>query len=351
MSLFSDAKETLKKVGEDVLGPITNKFKDPVEPVQLPYPVKPPYSINAKDLSLYTTTSYGFRYYIDKSVFEFWLPINPSNLSIVTNFANSVTPTLYGAIEERSEIKTYSIVISGNTGIAPKNVRMRVDSASTNQDVKPSTMTSVSPGTESSSPGRSGPKTSLINDAGNFIAQNLDFTGFVKKRILPLSQGISDLVGSIFGSDAPSGFKNYNSGYAAFHNFYRFLWTYQKLVGSKTLESDKNSTDPIYSNDIKKRNSSNVKLFFYNYKDKYAMHVSPQRFTLNRSSDSPYVYNYSIELIGLGYYPITGKSYSEDTLQNQLSSLGLDGVRSNTLRGTVSNIAGSIKNITNFKLF
>jgi hypothetical protein len=302
-----------------------------------------PYAINNKSLSLYTTTPYGFRYKVEGVALEFWLPINPSNLNITTNFANNVTATLFGSVEQRSIIKIYNISISGNTGIAPRNVRPTREGKGTAEN---SALIEKNKGTGAQRyikdktaptllPGRSGPQIGALTKIGTTVA-NLDPTGFVsgfiKKQLNPVLDAVNQTADSIFGTSAPSGFLNPNSGYAAFHNFYRFLWGYQQLVGEKGRGAER---------------PSDIKLYFMNYKDNYKMHVSPQRFQMTRSTENPLLYNYAIELVGMSIGTVD-EDLSESAqamYDRQLAELGLDGVRSTTMKGMVNNVGGAVKNL------
>jgi hypothetical protein len=71
----------------------------------------------------YSAKPYGFKMNTrDGATFTMFLPISPSNLNISTNFATNLIPTLYGTIEEHSEVRYYDITIEGTTGMAPKFV-------------------------------------------------------------------------------------------------------------------------------------------------------------------------------------------------------------------------------------
>src|SRR5689334_19686681 len=62
----------------------------------------------------YSAKPYGFKASLrnGRSVVMF-LPINPSNLTISTNFATNMIPTLYGTVEEHSEVRYFDITIEG----------------------------------------------------------------------------------------------------------------------------------------------------------------------------------------------------------------------------------------------
>jgi hypothetical protein len=337
-SLLNSAKKLVSPITDaynSVLeGTTGGRDKFPAEDPVLIHLNSSPYSINARDLSLYSTTPYGFRFSVGDKNYEFWLPINPSNLSITTNFGNSVTPTLFGAVEERSSIKIYNIAISGNTGIAPRNVR----AVSTGSAVEGALDASKNRLLQ----GRKGAENSLLGSTADLISQ-YDFTGGALSQFADKVKGAADSItgalDSLVGTSAPSGFLNPNSGYAAFHNFYRFLHSYQKLVSTKMK-----SGGPSFE----ATEAANVKLFFYNYKDSYKMHVSPQRFVMTRSAESPLLYNYGIDLIGMSLLKLDegeGPINAQQIYDNQLKELGLDGVRSTTIKAQMQNMAGAAKGI------
>src|SRR5690349_19439102 len=71
----------------------------------------------------YSAKPYGFKASLrDGRTVVMFLPISPSNLTISTNFATNLIPTLYGTVEEHSEIRYFDITIEGTTGMAPKFV-------------------------------------------------------------------------------------------------------------------------------------------------------------------------------------------------------------------------------------
>src|SRR4051812_8540541 len=71
----------------------------------------------------FTAKPYGFRFTPKEGqVKVMYLPIGPSNLTITTHFATSITPTIYGTVEEHSPVRYFDIAIEGTTGMAPKFV-------------------------------------------------------------------------------------------------------------------------------------------------------------------------------------------------------------------------------------
>lgn len=308
------------RAATNVFGGLVNNLIDLANPLAPPpkqnaYVAEEPYATRVESLDLFRTTPYGFYFKYNDRSYEFYLPINPTNLVIATQFANTVIPTLYGTVEERSEIKLYSISISGTTGTAPRNVRMIVGN-----DKEANERT-----------GRAVNSTSVLTTLSNSVAELVPGAEAGLNRFNRGLNAVGGAISSVAGPSAPSGFNNANSGYAAFHNFYKFLHTYQKLVGS-------NST----------ANKHLIKLYFRNYKDGNQYVVSPQRFTLTRSADTPFLYNYSIEMTG---YALTGidkeaQLSTQELYDKRLRELGLDGVRSTTIRAMSNNIASSFSNLT-----
>jgi hypothetical protein len=67
----------------------------------------------------YSSPRYAFKYRFEMGLSTMFLPINPENLTITTNYATNLHPTLYGTVEEHSETRYFNMSITGTTGIAP----------------------------------------------------------------------------------------------------------------------------------------------------------------------------------------------------------------------------------------
>src|SRR5665213_1438313 len=76
-----------------------------------------PYEVTSTNW--YKSLPYGFAFFdigskaSDNAKSTIWLPISPNNITTTTNFATNVITTLYGVVEEHSEVRFYDITISG----------------------------------------------------------------------------------------------------------------------------------------------------------------------------------------------------------------------------------------------
>lgn len=234
----------------------------------------------------------------------FNLPISPSNISIVTHFATNVVATMYGTIEEHSEQRYFDITISGTTGIGPANY----------EAVKKGILTKVKEkGDPITRNGRAG-----WNVATGVLGDN------------PLARRTKDLVNKALdqandiradvNDPITSGIKDNQTGYMAFHNFYRFLLDYKKKVSDGNISS----THPLK---------------FINFKDNNAYDVSISNFQLTRDQRSPMLYNYSISMRA---YNLTNADLATTVTVIGLAELGL-GVATPTF-AKMSNLARKAKN-------
>jgi len=178
----------------------------------------------------YKTLPYGFAFFDRKSKGDqkvgysgstiFYLPISPSNINVTTHFATNVVTTLYGVVEEHSEVRYYDIVISGTTGMTPIFNKER------NNNSKDSVKNNIgSPDSVNTS--------KIVNPLGRTAFQNssIDLGGFLPEVTNVISQ-VKNSVSEIgdFLSNGPknyTGVTPYQNGYMAFHNFYRFLLKYK----------------------------------------------------------------------------------------------------------------------------
>jgi hypothetical protein len=207
-------------------------------------------------LKWYEARPYGFQFVESdgKTKNTVYLPILPQNLQISTVFATNLQNTLYGVVEQHSENKFYNISISGTTGIGPQ------------YSGDPSNNTPLS--------GRRG---FVSGDLKSFISKVADF--------IPAANAlgaISDRFMGIFG-DSPNetGIYMDNNGYQAFHNFYRFLLEYKRIVAEESKVGIGSRVSP---------------LLFLNYKDGNKYSCIIQSFNLTRSADSPMQYKYNIQI-------------------------------------------------------
>jgi hypothetical protein len=263
------------------------------------------YALESKNW--YTAKPYGFKATRrNGSIITMFLPISPSNLAISTNFATNAISTLYGTVEEHSEVRYFDISIEGTTGMAPRFAGpYEGEPAEAYPNVK-----------------KLGRSTIAIADtisAGGFFAKTLNAYNQLKKKA-------SDLV-----SGAPKariGLAEENSGYVAFHNLYRFLLQYKKDAAGTAGNTGIRGSHP---------------LTFFNYKDNNQYDVVVRNFTMKRSSDNPMLYNYSIQLRGYNIRSIT--SPIDEDLSQRLKDLGLNGIDSSSILGSIKSLSRAAKSI------
>ena len=230
----------------------------------------------------------------------FKLPISPSNISIVTHFATNVIATMYGTIEEHSEQRYFDITISGTTGIGPASYG-------------PTGKLEAAKAVELK--GRAGWNVAkeVVGGGDNPFARRT--RDLINKALDQANDAASDVNGAI-----TSGIKDSQTGYMAFHNFYRFLLDYKSKVSSGSVSS----THPLK---------------FINLKDNNAYDVSISNFQLTRDQRSPMLYNYSISMRA---YNLTNANLATPATQLDLTVLGL-GVATPTF-AKMSNLARKAKN-------
>lgn len=245
-----------------------------------------------------------------------YLPISPSNLTITTHFATNIVSTLYGVVEEHSEVRYYDIVIAGTTGYAPRFPVPR-----------PLEKRTEAVGRES-----------FATD-GNNLTETA--TSFIKQSGGALGAALGKVADAVTGEDPnTSGIDLSESGYEAFHNLYRFFLAYKKDasgIGFKAGSfSNKSGKSGGFANTVNKAASAVSKvaggggkestskkghpLTFKNYKDGNQYDVVPQTFTLTRSAENPMLYNYNIKLRAYNLKAVNG-TVSDNI--DFLSNLGL----------------------------
>ncbi len=256
----------------------------------------------------YSAKPYGFKMMTrNGGTFTMFLPINPSNLSINTPFATNIVTTLYGTVEEHSDVRYYDITIEGTTGIAPKFVRPGEgqDSSILYSQLRRSGRTTT-------------PIASSIA-AGGFFAKTLGVVNQIKNKAADLLDG---------GVKAKTGITPENSGYVAFHNLYRFLLQYKKDAAGTGGSTQGRQTHP---------------LTFFNYKDNNQYDVVVRGFTMRRSADNPMLYYYSIQLRGYNLRPIAAPV--NESLTQRLADLGLNGVDGSSVLGDIKSLSSQAKGI------
>ena len=265
-----------------------------------------PYETNNQNW--YKALPYGFAFFdrsadsveLSDATSIIYLPISPNNIRVTTHFATNVVTTLYGVVEEHSEVRYYDIVISGTTGFAPRFV------GDQSQD-KP---------TKSQQPGRSAfDGTTLADTFGGFLPE-------VTNTIAQVQDTLAEL-----GGDEPqmrTGILPHQSGYAAFHQFYKFLLKYKR------------DTAGTPQNNLVRRNVHPFQ--FLNYKDGVRYDCVPLGFDLNKSAENPMLYNYTLTL---RCYNLRSVGDTGDLEQDQLGRLGLGGITGQDLFSELTGAAGN----------
>lgn len=271
----------------------------------------------------YKSKPYGFSFADRKAKFEFagtitfWLPISPQNINVTTHFATNVVTSLYGVVEEHSEVRYYDIVIAGTTGYGPRYFAH----AENNGKIGASGFRST---------GRDAFKGSFLESLalpGGLAAGAIGAAAQLQNKV---TDAVSAVQG---GSNTTTGVKISESGYVAFHNFYRFLLQYKKdAAGEGEAGFEKRTLHP---------------LTFLNYKDRVKYDCIPLTFTLTRSAENPMLYDYSIKMRAFNLRGVSDDAPggSQDEL---LSDLGLapNSVDNfNNALGAVSGAVGAISSL------
>lgn len=293
MSFLDSAKKSLEGFIKGQVTPAKPQTVDTAK--RIPFNMDEVYAVDPSNW--YSAKPYGFTFTTrDNKKVTMFLPINPSNLTIVTNFATNVIPTLYGTVEEHSEVRYYDISIEGTTGMAPKFVNPVMNS----EDGSGSEYKAAYRSGRNSVPIAKG----ITGFGGGFFAKRLGALTQVANKAVDLLGGPS--------TERERGFVDKNSGYVAFHNLYRFL---------KKYKDDVSSGPPA--------TRTGHPLQFFNYKDGNCYDVAIKNFSLRRSAESPMLYYYSIQLRGYNLRSTTSLP-SESGLQQRVKDLGLDGVESSS---------------------
>jgi hypothetical protein len=261
----------------------------------------------------------------------FYLPLNPSNINITTHFATNVISTIGGTVEEHAPQRYFDINIQGTTGIAPQHVAA-VDATGGIGGVLAKVLTAAG---QSANPGRQAytPEFNLSSQTGGFFAKTTGQLDQALNRARDILQG---------ARKHESGFSSANSGYMAFHNFYRFLLENKSALATgssggsiggaiKALDSFSKGAGSLAA----KIGGKQAKpLRFISYKDNQEYTCAIMRFQLERSADNPMLYNYSIVLRAYG---LTSPGDKADA-RNTLADLGLAGKQ-----GFLANFKGKVR--------
>lgn len=266
------------------------------------------YTIQMRDW--WKSLPYGFRWNRrDGDSVVFYLPLNPQNIQVKTNFATNIMSTLYGTVEEHSEVRYHDIVITGTTGITPRYSEPHYNSAKVTAH---------------------GQRTSAIESTLN-IKRGL-LGGFFQRTASLATQTVKAAEGTV--TDAlgiertiESGVNNSQTGYAAFHNFFRFLLAYKKDVAGVT------NTETIKTHPLQ----------FLNYKDNIMYDCAIRDFSLTKSASDPFLYNYTIIMRCYNLRKVD-KADNLNDLNQRFDQLGLDGIETSSTFSRMARLARNAKN-------
>jgi hypothetical protein len=248
----------------------------------------------------------------------FYLPLNPSNISISTHFATNLISTIGGTVEEHAPQRYFDINISGTTGIAPQYTQ-EVDGKTAGAFSKLKALA----GQQDSPPGRLAytPEFTISGATKGFFAQTAGKLDNALNVARDLLQG---------QRKHESGFSAVNSGYMAFHNFYRFLLESKSSLASGAANNNSNLQNKVPFATLNNALAAATSVFgdkagplkFIIYKDNQEYTCAILRFELTRSADSPMLYNYSIVLRAYSLSSIEG-GIPENINKDRLVALGL----------------------------
>jgi hypothetical protein len=259
----------------------------------------------------FTNKPYGFRFTNrDGKTLVMFLPISPSNLTVTTQFATNIIPTLYGTVEEHSDVRYYDISIEGTTGFAPRYVMspddpyLDTDASIVEQDIR--------------KPGRRSFEIATGVAAGGFFSKTLGVLDQIASKI-------NKAIDKISPNKQKTAVYTLETGYYAFHNLYKFFLKYKHDVsGADGKSGPRKGGHP---------------LTFFNYKDNNEYSVAIRGFTLKRSAENPMLYYYSIQMRGYALRTAGSKVAFGDEMGQRLKDLGLNGINPSSLLGDIKNVA------------
>lgn len=196
------------------------------------------------------------------SEFFYALPIPPQSLIVKPVFANKVTPTIGGVVEEVSDTTFWMITMAGTTGIAP----------------------SRGPGDRLKKFGFSTKFREVIATTGLLSGITSNLSKSINQRASAIDAlGNGDPIGAINSTITPplpysgSAVNRYNNGFTEIKDLEKFFYWYHKLK----------------SNDPKA-----YKLSFAIYKSNQQWDVVVKDFNIQQNASNPHLYRYSITLQG-----------------------------------------------------
>jgi len=284
------------------------------------------YAIN--EYNWFRSLPYGFAFYDINSngktpTSTIYLPIAPSNLNISTHFATNIVTTLYGVVEEHSEVRYFDIVISGTTGMAPQYTQA---------------FSGISV-IEAKSPGRQDFEAATVPA----LLATLSSTAAILSSQNP-TYGLAEISTELLtdrNNPNVTGIGTRQTGYWAFHQLYQFFLKYK--IDTSRVGSIDNAQSSI-ANGIKTLISSvvplpapkpraNHPLQFLNYKDGNRYDCIPVTFSLRRSAENPMLYYYDIRLKAFNLRTVTGGPVAND-------ELGKMGIGDSSASATVGAVVG-----------
>lgn len=308
------------------------------------------YQVN--EFNWYQSLPYGFSFYNLKASENYgnavptstvYLPIAPNNINIVTHFATNIITTLYGIVEEHSEVRYYDITIAGTTGIAPRYTQPFSGISS---------ITAVSPGRQNFNESTVSPLLGSIASVSAIATLSNPLNGFL--------QAAPDLLAANDANNKNhSGVGTRQTGYWAFHQLYQFFLKYKNDASQTGVDNDveadlvggliSGAAKFLFKKDIgsafsgvseKERKVHPIQ--FLNYKDGNKYDCVPISFTLTRSSENPMMYHYNIKLRAFNMRSVT----TSPAAASQLAKLGITGsVETDSL---FQSFGGAVSDITAF---
>lgn len=268
------------------------------------------YTIRTRDW--WKSLPYGFRWNPRSGdSINFYLPLNPQNIQIKTNFATNIISTLYGTVEEHSEVRYHDIVITGTTGITPRYSQPFANGT---------------PATKIQHGQRSSAIESTLNIKRGLLGGFFQRTASLATQTVKAAEGVvTDALG--IEQTIESGVNVDQSGYTAFHNFFRFLLAYKRDVAGV------NSTEVIKTHPLQ----------FLNYKDNTMYDCAIRDFSLTKSASDPFLYNYTIIMRCYNLRQVD-KADGVSSLAQRFDQLGLDGIETSSTFARMARLARSAKN-------
>jgi hypothetical protein len=153
--------------------------------------------------------------------------------------------------------------------------------------------------------------------------------GFFQKTIGLANQVLNRAADIVSSQKNTTGIERKKTGYAAFHNLYKFFLLYKQDTSGEKSTAPRTGGHP---------------LMFFNYKDNNKYLCSIQRFVLKRSADQPMLYNYSIQLRAYKIQRLNADEKEID-LSSRLKELGLDGVDNSSVFSKVKSASKGVKDV------